>query len=552
MTAIALRDGLYNAGVLGFCRVLEYISAHNPELLGRELYQKCGSTIEFDGETIWPIFTQSYFDTLLHYFQKTTSGYELMQRIESILQPRASEEDGFEDRRKRMMEMLKQKFVTGASYKAACKILEAEGETYPFLDEAKAILKERDWEQQQSRLKIFQTHFEQHRETFYLKDIAYNRVQQYWGGISFLQKTKNTSPFAESFEEEFIQGIQNWKPVKGKRAMTCFQCGAVLPSGMQSMAWINDLGVDIKRKTNGFWNFNVDLIPCPICKLIYACIPLGFLGSAYEGFFINAAGSMEDMISLNQPVNLADPNGEGSFASRLSTFLAQSNVEEAEQRLNNIQVIRRSRNEDGNWQYRVNILSHTMLRGLMDSRSSLKTLRKYPMLLRAVMEDVLDGKHLYPLMIQEERKRLKEKQLVFGLYSVLNVQIKLYTGEDKMENLQNKEKGAKTRTEYLKSKARNAMREGHALREAIMNSVNENKVQSLSYRLLGALQTGNVDTYVQAITRQYLSLGKLVPTVFLDALTDDEVFMAVGQAFLIGLNSIDSKNNTTDTQNGEE
>ena len=552
MTAIALRDGLYNAGVLGFCRVLEYISAHNPELLGRELYQKCGSTIEFDGETIWPIFTQSYFDTLLHYFQKTTSGYELMQRIESILQPRASEEDGFEDRRKRMMEMLKQKFVTGASYKAACKILEAEGETYPFLDEAKAILKERDWEQQQSRLKIFQTHFEQHRETFYLKDIAYNRVQQYWGGISFLQKTKNTSPFAESFEEEFIQGIQNWKPVKGKRAMTCFQCGAVLPSGMQSMAWINDLGVDIKRKTNGFWNFNVDLIPCPICKLIYACIPLGFLGSAYEGFFINAAGSMEDMISLNQPVNLADPNGEGSFASRLSTFLAQSNVEEAEQRLKNIQVIRRSRNEDGNWQYRVNILSHTMLRGLMDSRSSLKTLRKYPMLLRAVMEDVLDGKHLYSLMIQEERKRLKEKQLFFGLYSVLNVQIKLYTGEDKMENLQNKEKGAKTRTEYLKSKARNAMREGHALREAIMNSVNENKVQSLSYRLLGALQTGNVDTYVQAITRQYLSLGKLVPTVFLDALTDDEVFMAVGQAFLIGLNSIDSKNNTTDTQNGEE
>lgn len=89
----------------------------------------------------------------------------------------------------------------------------------------------------------------------------------------------------------------------------------------------------------------------------------------------------------------------------------------------------------------------------------------------------------------------------------------------------------------LWKQAQIAKQEGSALSRAIANSQNESKIVSLSYHLLNALQIRNPDLYMQALYRQYLSLGQPIPTVFLDTLTNEETFMAVGEAFMIGLSS---------------
>lgn len=512
---LTLSDGLYNAGILGFLRVLEH---------SQRPYEADGFCLRFDGEQIWPHFTRDYFDTLLARFGAETVGGKLLEQMTQLLNPTAKEMDGFEEKLQNTANLIAEK-MNRASYKAAIEIIRTAGDEYPFLSRAKELKACETSEKQFALLAEFNSKFREHQQTFLLKDIAYTRVQVFWNGISFLQKQKNLSPFEASFEEEFIQKIVNWKPARGKRTSECFQCGAVLPSGLQGMAWINDMGVDVKRKTNGFWNFNVDLSPCPVCNLIYACIPLGFSGYAGEGFFVNDASSVRSLIRANElpDLQLSD-NKDDTFAAQLSHYVISSTTEEAKRHLENIQVIRRTRRED-KWEYRVNILSGTMLSALARCKKPLETLSHNPILLRQTMENILNGCSLYPLLIEQERKLLRDNRPLWVLYPILNIQIHLYAakGSDAMS--------------VLWKQVQIAKQEGSALSRAIANSQNENKIISLSYRLLNALQIRNPDLYMQALYRQCLSLGQPIPTVFLDTLTDEETFMAVGEAFMIGLSS---------------
>ncbi len=472
---LKLSDGLYNAGILGFLRVLEH---------GQRPYEADGFCLRFDGEQIWPHFTQDYFDTLLARFGAETVGGKLLDQMNQLLNPTAKEMDGFEEKLQNTANLVAEK-MNRASYKAAVEIIRAAGDEYPFLLRAKELKACKTSEKQFALLAEFCSKFQEHQKTFLLKDIAYTRVQVFWNGISFLQKQKNQSPFEVCFEEEFIQKIVSWKPSKGKRAAECFQCGAPLPSGLQSMAWINDMGVDVKRKTNGFWNFNVDLSPCPVCNLIYACIPLGFSGYAGEGFFVNDASSVRSLIRANELPDLQLSDTDDTFAAQLCRYLVVSTTEEAKRRLENIQVIRRTRRED-QWEYRVNLLSGNMLSALSRCKKPLETLSHNPVLLRQTIERILNGCSLYPLRIEQERKLLRDSRPLWMLYPILNIQIHLYAkkGSDAMS---------------LWKQAQIAKQEGSALSRAIASSQNENKIVSLSYRLLNALQIRNPDLYMQAL-----------------------------------------------------
>ena len=36
-------------------------------------------------------------------------------------------------------------------------------------------------------------------------------------------------------------------------------------------------GFDTSRKPSHVWNFINDIAVCPVCKLVYSCVPAGFL-----------------------------------------------------------------------------------------------------------------------------------------------------------------------------------------------------------------------------------------------------------------------------------
>lgn len=85
---------------------------------------------------------------------------------------------------------------------------------------------------------------------------------------------------------------------------------------------------------------------------------------------------------------------------------------------------------------------------------------------------------------------------------------------------------------YLKD----VKKRGYELQTEIAKRLNGKNTVTLSYGLLNALQAGDKNRFLQLVMRQYLSLSLPIPDLFIETITDDEAFRAIGNAFLIGLN----------------
>ena len=79
---------------------------------------------------------------------------------------------------------------------------------------------------------------------------------------------------------------------------------------------------------------------------------------------------------------------------------------------------------------------------------------------------------------------------------------------------------------YGGSDAGKELRNGYEVQE---------KLKGISYRLLNALKTNNVDMFMDTLLNCYLYIQKPVPKIFLNTLKDDEAFKTVGYAFIAGM-----------------
>ncbi len=514
---LQLNDALYNAGLLGLVRVMERMGIPLENERGTSL--TVDDSIFEDGK-----FTEAYLDELCDRYQSQTKYAKLMQELSRYTGKNSEIPDKTDKDYKAWVTSVKTKLESD-SYKAAYEIVaKQEADAFDFRPLIQKWKSSREPAQQIACVPELYEKLTQYGKTFMLKDIVYNFVQPYWGGIAFLHKTKNKDPFEQTVEEEFIQPILSYKPKKGKKVYHCLQCDAVLPGAPTnaSMSWIENVGVDIKRKTNGFWDFNIDLAPCPLCKLVYACMPIGFRCMAYEGVFINSNTNFGRLKSLNDLTSM-DPT-EGSFATIINTFVVEAELREAENKLQNIQVIRRRKNDDGQWEYRVNILSAELLKKFKQCKATLEQLIKInPRLHRQVINEILEGKNLYPLLYRQYRETLRKKFSLGIYFPVLSIQITMFAGKEQNCMTEN----------YL----RYVRRKGYDLQVEIAKRLNGKNTVTLSYGLLNALQAGDKNRFLQLVMRQYLSMNLQVPDLFIDTIADDEAFRAIGNAFLIGLNA---------------
>lgn len=80
---------------------------------------------------------------------------------------------------------------------------------------------------------------------------------------------------------------------------------------------------------------------------------------------------------------------------------------------------------------------------------------------------------------------------------------------------------------------------GYYLRQAYKEKGSEDKLNGIAYRLLNSLKTNNRNMFMDTLLNCYLYTRKEVPSVFLEALKDEEVFKHIGYAFVMNL--IDDK-----------
>src|SRR5690554_6504335 len=96
----------------------------------------------------------------------------------------------------------------------------------------------------------------------------------------------------EEYKLELIEDLLNYMPSDLLKAKyNCANCNIKIvklnkPYSYE-MNWLNSIGVDNTRNSSHFWNFTNDMFVCPICSLVYSCVPLGFTNYYAKGFFIN-------------------------------------------------------------------------------------------------------------------------------------------------------------------------------------------------------------------------------------------------------------------------
>ncbi|MDD2569445.1 MAG: type I-B CRISPR-associated protein Cas8b1/Cst1, partial [Clostridia bacterium] len=420
---LLLNDAIYNAGILGFLKVCEH---------GGLYVEKVGATISFDRD-ILENFTEHYFDTLIDVFGDDTVYHELLNRYEKISSNKDIEgyTKIFDDEFKYIKEKMQRN-----SYIAAFAIIKARGETYDFAGVIKQIKNESDYEIKFTLLAELMQKVASYSDVFMLKDIAYTKVQPFWNGVGFLHKTANKTEFKETFTKGFLQKIIDFEPLDPKKkGINCIQCDVKMnqTTGF-GISWINDLGIDAGKKHNHYWNFNVDSFICPICALVYACIPLGFTMKGSEGIFINQNKGIKSMSNANSIPLLKNTEQKSDlYYTVLDGFIQNIQEQNAKNEIENIQVIRRTEN-----MYTFNILSRDKLKVFYECKKNFANLLgkfyqlngEYVNIYRDVLNRVMDGRNFYPLIHIILYEGIKNGKPLWTVKDIINIQVNLFKKGD--------------------------------------------------------------------------------------------------------------------------
>jgi CRISPR-associated protein Cst1 len=141
------------------------------------------------------------------------------------------------------------------------------------------------------------------------------------------------------------------------------------------MNFLNATGFDTSRKPSHVWDFNNDISICPLCKLIYSCVPAGFTYVYDRGIFINDNHNVQNLVDICTKIKIevlkdGNMNTNTTFKSIINALNEKVN-NSFKYELADIQVVRYEHEK-----YRFNILSKNGLKIIRDSKDDLNKLIK--------------------------------------------------------------------------------------------------------------------------------------------------------------------------------
>lgn len=535
---LRLNNFLFNSGVLGFIYVLDTADIE---------WEEDGNCLIVD-PFVFDNFDSLYFNALKLKFGSDTAYYRLVAKLDMLDHIDISTEEGY----KAITELVEysEKTLDRASYKSGYEIIKARGNNYNILGSLRTVKKEKDISKKKELLEEIREYVKSNEDVLIMKDIAYTKINLFWKSVSFLNSSNAKKEMQLCYREYFVKPVINYVNTTSKRRMRCLECGSKIASKESfAMSWLNDVGVDLNRKKSHFWNFAPDTYICPVCNLVYSCVPLGFTMRGMEGIFINNNESIQTLKSINEGLAVEDLTGlkYEVFSKVLREFKKDSDIKAAKKEIGNIQVVRRRVLEGDKQKYEFNILSKAQLKALIECEDSLSKLVKidykidnnvYLNIYDEVIYRILNNQSLYSFIHEILRNAWANNRGIYFLASVLNVQICYF---------QRREESAMNE-ENLKKAAFYIMKKGNELKKVLIDSERQpgdskekteekanNKLRSFVYQLLNALKTDDCARFMDILLRLYIGLGKEVPVKFEQMLTDKEAFLTLGYAFVIGL-----------------
>lgn len=561
MIRLEIQDWLYNSGLVGVANILRENDIH---------YEVGLNYIEFDSN-IMEDFQELYFKYFSNKYKKFTSWYRIVSFQDYIEKMR---EEGIDlndiDNINKQIEYMKNKLKSN-SYKSGYTILN--DKTFNMENEEKKLkklsikdleqLKDKSVEVKEQVETIEQIidylNKENVKKIILAKNIIYDVIAKFWSDVSFLNRTSNNKDMYDEYKNYFINPVVDYLELnQSKFKYDCFICDNKLSKLSKPIAydltWLNKIGVDMSRKTSHFWNLSGDSYICPICNFVYSCIPAGFTVYGNKGLFINENSNVDSLIAMNR-LSLANITSieelEHESYFNIADTMEQSSIEGSIKEIENIQIIKLNAGNEAR-PYTFNILSKEILQVINKNKNMLK-----PLIKARVKIGRKNDRDLYINLYSEVLRRFYSNQnqfdLIYKLFSV-NLSKKFNNNTNnssygKFDNLiyvdmiikiNNNFLGGAMRDKYVNDKKLFVIRQiGYSMRKAYGGKGALNKVGGISYRLLNALKTGDTDKFMNTLINSYMYLNQEIPTVFIEMLSDKDVFRTIGYAFLLGLQGKD-------------
>lgn len=306
------------------------------------------------------------------------------------------------------------------------------------------------------------------------------------------------------------------------------------------------LAVSSDNMSNFFWNQNVNLEVCDICKLILFCIPAGVTSiiktvkdnNTYKEkeiySFVNYDTSVEDLIKTNEhfkDISKMEKREYNPYAQIILNIVSQ-NKEISNWQLENIFVV----------EFEAEYLAYSRMEYFNISRPLAIFFKKYA-------ENTLNKIYDYQYRLQLVDYILKNKDI----NTLVNHRMRENFRDGIKNNLDS----------YLATKARmelNLLKKGDIdMEEQIKNSDNklsviynigistrenfkkknmENKVDGYIYRMLNCVKQGNKNDFMDIVIRIHIAIEESVSPIFIEALKEEGLkFEDIGNAYLAGLAS---------------
>jgi len=511
---IRLNNFLYNSGILGFYRILENVEKE-------DYIQDKGNCITIKKEAI-ENFEDDYIKTMLDTFEQDTKWYTIVNSKELIKKIDSNNEI---EKLKNYSNMVK-RALESASYKSGYESIKEETKENPY-ELLKVLKEEVDKEKQKEYLVQIVNHLEQYKQVYCMKEIIYTKINCFWDSVAFLNRTANKNKIKEEYKKVFVTPAKAYLKQQSKSEYICIECGnKISKTEASGMSWLKDVGVDINRKKSGFWNFKEDTFLCPICNLIYSCVPLGFQIIGSNGIFVNNNESFKSLKASNTHYDKNEKiTLEGRYHKIIYNYINYMTQMENEKKVKyepkNIQVIKRGGSKDNQY-YEFDILSKDKLEIIKKSSKDFEYLvntNQY----QKVLTNLLQGTKQYSLI----DKLLREKK---DIKHILNIQATSMEGGRKVEE--------------RKKLIEEMIEEGEKLQKYFyINEENKKKLEAYMYRLQNALNANSLEKFMKIFTLFYGSLKQPMPNGegMKELIKNPEYLRLLGYAYIYGLGKVVDK-----------
>ncbi|WP_187986543.1 type I-B CRISPR-associated protein Cas8b1/Cst1 [Listeria marthii] len=547
---IRANDWLINAGLTGFLNIV-----------GKENVRIGGQSIYFNADLLEGLETK-YFNFFIQEYKETLAWTKIISYKKTMERFRADEFISFDetslDNLNKYVKDVVKFYLKKANYIKVFPLINPDADVSKWLENLNTInlTKKQKWEdvkldiveqvkQNYTHLDIIIDFCASEKGLRYLgaKNLIYSVINKGWSGVSFLFKqTKLIDPYLD-YKTTFVNPVIEYLNTDlSKAKYNCFNCNQPIKNLKLDLSFMNDVGFDTARKTSHVWDFNNDVATCPICRLIYSCVPAGFTYVYGEGMFINDSYGVDGLYRVNERMrnSILRFNKDGINSTNTYRALVESITMEHENNrryeLADIQLIRYE-----NEHYRFNLLSKKMLDIVNDSRGMLKSLIRCGYkegslninLYKEVVQRLMNNENLFTLI----HKLIFYKQTnTNGVYynmghvsGILDINTKFLKEMEVMTNI------SQNQLWFVQSC-------GAKFKEGYFNKKSENKIAGITYKLLNSLKINDKDGFMDTLLNSYSYLAIPIPNVFMNIFLNDEAFKSVGYAFMLGVGGELTKN----------